>query len=287
MEQAEKITNWVEVAVKKIENRPILRKEHVLTLKPDKFTDEVLLPYVAQSALARKIVEARRKHAELVTLLTTYEGDMPLKCVDLFYEAYQPEVEVVHQMGPSQEFVISCKHMLSRGNITKEADRKLRFCIAQCTRDETSALWLEESIKLYPNDALFKNLLSNVYGFLGRNEDGLKLVDEVLMKDPSNRDALFGRATHLRVLGKLPDAIRATNDFLRSAEKEDRKRPEFFYTLGYLHFKIGKKDCMQKFLSYYKEGKKAESDLLPCFLPYENNVKTQADLLAKMIRLRL
>ncbi|OXA46264.1 Heat shock protein STI1 [Folsomia candida] len=288
IEQAEKITNWVKEMARKIDNRPILRKEHVSTLKPDKFTDEILLPYVAKSALARKIVEAKRKHAELVTVLTTSVGDMPLKCVDLFFEAYQPDVEVVHQIGPSEEFVISCKEILSRGNITKESDRKLRFCIAQSTRDETSVLWLEETIKLYPDDALFKNLLSNVYGFLQRNEDGLKLVNEVLKNDPSNRDALFGRATHLKHLGKVPDAIRATNDFLQSVEKDDRKRPEFFYTLGLLHYlQTGNEDGTQKFLSYYEQGKKAESDLLPCFLPYENNVKTQADFFAKMIRLRL
>lgn len=162
----------------------------------------------------------------------------------------------------------------------------MRYCIAHATQDEQSVIWLEESIKLYPDDVLLKNLLSSVYGFLGRHKDGLKRADEVLKIDSSNRQAIFARATHLRLLNQIAVAIRAAHDFLHHAEKDDRKRPEFFYTLALLYLETDKKNGHQKFMLYYAERKKAENDLLPCFIPYENRIKTRADFCARIIPLK-
>lgn len=69
---------------------------------------------------------------------------------------------------------------------------------------------------------------------------------------------------------------------MERADYEDRKRPEFFNTLAMLYLKARGEDATKQFLKYYQKAKEAEQLLLPCFLPYENNRKTIAELIFNM-----
>ena len=85
-------------------------------------------------------------------------------------------------------------------------------------------------------------------------------------------DWMYERGTSLRLLeiDNELEVIRAYEDFIDASEKDSRKVPEAFYSIGFMYLKLGNE---AKVMEYWKEGQSAESPSvrLPCFEPVSDD----------------
>uniref|UniRef100_T1INS6 MYND-type domain-containing protein n=1 Tax=Strigamia maritima TaxID=126957 RepID=T1INS6_STRMM len=174
-----------------------------------------------------------------------------------------------------------------------EIDRDLRVCyvILHANNMIETIEFLRESIRLYPNDIWFQETLCSFLGFVNAHEEGIKMANEGLAKDPDNLEFLYLRSAHLRNMKRMDKkaVTEAQEKFLAVAPPDHLKVPQVYYSLAFDHIRAAGKTenpksnpktrnmTMDVVAKYYKLGLEAENHQIPCFLPVKCDQKTILD----------
>lgn len=244
------------------------------------------------STTAQRIIKTLEHNIDFVKYWgkgPPFSEEEATQIIDELYNCVTTEHYVFQQFVPGgYEFLEDMLRM--HGNSTSELDKKIRLCYGVLLKERDTKVVvavLLEALRRYPDEIHFYFFLSSIYGTAKKFEEGLKMADEGLSRDPKNSALLHTRTTHLRFMdGVSKEEIRAAfKEFLKHAEQDDRHVPDSLYQIAYSYSadkfdeivltkeKEEWKSLVDATQKYFRLGKAAEKKLLSCFLPYESIAK--------------
>jgi tetratricopeptide (TPR) repeat protein len=127
-------------------------------------------------------------------------------------------------------------------------------------------------VSLDPKVADYHRILGCLYGFAGDFENGRRSIERALDLEVEP-GWLYDKATMLRLTEteKPEVVIKAYQDYIEANEKDERKIPEAYYSLGFTHLFCMKNEREAR--ECRKKARKAERPpvRLPCFGPVEDD----------------
>ncbi|CAL8124758.1 unnamed protein product [Orchesella dallaii] len=249
------------------------------------------------SELAAEILKTRNISHNLIRLLggkekETFSNKQKLQILNMIYECVIGEYCIV---SLKQETKTKLKHITnelyeSKRGRQDEEEMKIRlvyvvlnYPFGTSSGDFASKL-LKQGIEMYPDNVHYYSL------FCIHEKDlqtQIRYIEIALKRWPHNVDLYYKKAI---ILGlslfsscrstckncrcqyegvsaprKKMEVTEAFEKFIRKAPKDHRYLPHAYYTLAMIHVIISSDFKMMNY--YYKLGKQAEDNQLPCFLP--------------------
>lgn len=184
---------------------------------------------------------------------------------------------------------------------SSDVDRDARMCYGILIAIKGDPDSIEKAIKFngtcrkkYPTEIFFWTTYCYLFTFSKDWAAGLKASDEACKLFPNDAGILNARASILRMMmdvgvvdyvhwsktkKQAEDVKRAYKDYLEVAPKDHRHFAENNYLIAYFAFKYAAPssemmlDDIREISIYYQNGLKAESDIIPCFLPFTSQPK--------------
>jgi tetratricopeptide (TPR) repeat protein len=190
--------------------------------------------------------------------------------------AYYPTIKIRNKLTELVDRV------LRRCNTTvSQLDEDTRTCYAGLNMDSPTLVinFLNSCKQKYPKSIYFFELSASMNGFLGQYDSTLYETNLGLEIDPNYCPLLYDKAGALRLLEKdMNEAIEAYRAFLAVAPKDHRKVPDSYYAMSMCYLMSKNDQSLENATKMYQKGEEAEKLQLPCFLPYDQSIKTPIKL---------
>ncbi|CAF0807073.1 unnamed protein product [Didymodactylos carnosus] len=158
-----------------------------------------------------------------------------------------------------------------------QVDEDVRICYATLHIDspKSTLQFLGLCKQKYPKSTHFFKLSAIMNSSLRQDEASLHDINAGLEIDPNHDELLYQKAVSLNLLNRNADeTIEAYRAFLAIAPADHFNVPASYYTIASCYLIHGRDDgSIDIVKKAFEEGEKAEKIQLPCFPPYEFNIK--------------
>ena len=169
-----------------------------------------------------------------------------------------------------------------------ETDKNARICLSyfKVHNPKENLNFVKSCLKKYQECEYFHEINECYLGFLNKYDEAILICNEGLKLFPKSIRLTYDKAVHLRIINK-DGAIATYEDFMKLIEKDHRKFPEAYYSIGICLINLfnkslddkkeSKTNVFEKAREYYNLGLNAEKLQLPFFLPYKSSSKDFLD----------
>lgn len=192
------------------------------------------------------------------------------QCIRCFANSLRA-TEVVGFLQP-QTVTVIYQYCMDTVNARTEIAWKREASIVACylllaTRSSNFRSFAEACLEKYHDEPFLYQILAAHKALHGEYEGALKLYDDGLQLFPDDSCLRYRKADVLKCIGSSSDILnKAFKEYITIAPFDDRMIPEAYYTLA-LHSTAREGEF------YNRIGMEAESNMLPCFLPYRSDTK--------------
>ncbi|CAL8071789.1 unnamed protein product [Orchesella dallaii] len=253
------------------------------------------------SALAAEILNTRNTSHNLIHLIgekETFSNKQKLQVLNLIYECVIGQFNIVsweEEIDTKLKQIINELYESKRGRHDQE-EMKIRLVYVELnyptgtSSGNFASKLLKQGIEMYPDNVHYYT------SFCAHEKDlqsQLRYVEIALKRWPHNVNLYYKKATILQrnllstcrssckncrceyaqvyAPRKKKEVVEAYEKFIRKAPKDDRNLPNAYYSIAMIHVIISTDFKMMNY--YYKLGKQAEENQLPCFLSdYQNEM---------------
>ena len=188
------------------------------------------------------------------------------KFVSLISKAYETDSLVCTMPIHLYDKVVKILETFITNNKNAELDRQARIALMFFNQ---SIEFIAMSLRKYPNTKSMLQLRGCLYAFKAKWPESLKDFEAISKLDPNCFENILNYASTLYQMGRYKQALVEFKKFFTLSPKDHRKLPHAYYTVASIHLLKDQKMSRE----FYEKGLTSESDQLPCFLPYESNIK--------------
>ena len=230
------------------------------------------------SSTATRLLNAHALFKKAVTLIESGIRDAN-DLLPLMSEAYQIESLMCQLPRHLYDKVIAIIEDTLNANKASASDLDIhaRVCYMFLKRN---IAFITASLNKYPNTKCMLQLRGHLLYFEKKYKEALDDFQAILSKSPADVETLYLKSAVLLQMREQKQPYEAIvacfEKFLTLAPKDHPKVPEAYYSMAHLK---NVANCNSDMLGQYRRGLESEKSQLPCFLPYQSNLRDKLKLM--------